>query len=214
MLEELRFGEDGLLPVVAQDLNSGAVLMLAWANREAIELTLRTGWGTYYSRSRRELWIKGATSGNRQRVVSVLQDCDADSLLYQVEQRGPACHTGQPTCFHVPILGSAQPVGQGVLERIYETVLQRLAASPQDSYVARLHQGGIDRILRKVAEEAGEFLLAAKNGVQSELQSEAADLVFHVLLALAECGLGWDQVLGELGRREGRSGLKPPKPAG
>lgn len=209
-------GTSGLIPVVTQDARTGAVLMQAYADRAALERTLETREATYYSRSRGEQWVKGATSGHTQRVVSVHLDCDGDSVLYRVEQTGPACHTGEYSCFHTPLLeGEAPDAGLGgTLERVHATIAQRLATLPEGSYVARLHAGGLDRVLKKISEEAGEVLLAAKNGDRAELATEVADLLFHTLFAMAEVGVSPGDVAAVLREREGRSGLKGPKEAG
>lgn len=142
-LSELNFDPSGLIPVVTQDARSGAVLMQAYADRAAVERTLDTREATYYSRSRGEQWVKGQTSGHTQRVVSVHVDCDGDSLLYRVEQTGPACHTGEYSCFYRPLLEDDAPdTGlDGTLERVYATITERLATLPEGSYVARLHAG-------------------------------------------------------------------------
>ncbi|RDI95708.1 bifunctional phosphoribosyl-AMP cyclohydrolase/phosphoribosyl-ATP diphosphatase HisIE [Meiothermus sp. QL-1] len=189
-LEEVRFDERGLVPVVVQDARTGQVLTLAYANREALEATLRTRRSTFYSRSRGALWVKGETSGHTQEVLEVRLDCDQDAVLYRVVPAGPACHTGRESCFHHS-LGPAQPhppLGE-VLERVYQTILARFAALPEDSYVARLHKAGLDRALKKIGEEAGEVIIAAKNPDREALAAEAADLVFHLLLVLAERGV-------------------------
>lgn len=215
-LSRLNFGEGGLIPVVTQDVRSGAVLMQAYADRAAVQRTLETREATYYSRSRGEQWIKGATSGHTQTVVRVAADCDGDSLLYQVEQTGPACHTGAYSCFYTPLLGGeVQDTSlDGTLDRVYGTITERLATLPENSYVARLHAGGLDRVLKKISEEAGEVLLAAKNGDRAELATEAADLLFHTLFALAEVGVSPAEVAAVLQAREGRTGLKGPKEVG
>ncbi|WP_019586322.1 bifunctional phosphoribosyl-AMP cyclohydrolase/phosphoribosyl-ATP diphosphatase HisIE [Deinococcus apachensis] len=215
-LDDLKFGTDGLIPVVTQDARTGAVLMQAYADRAAVQRTLDTREATYYSRSRAEQWVKGSTSGHTQHVVSVSLDCDGDSVLYRVEQTGPACHTGEYSCFHRPLLGEeATDTGlDGTLERVYTTVAERLATLPENSYVARLHAGGLDRVLKKISEEAGEVLLAAKNGDRAELATEAADLFFHTLFAMAELGVSPADVAAVLRTREGKSGLKGPKEVG
>ncbi|AEB12212.1 bifunctional phosphoribosyl-AMP cyclohydrolase/phosphoribosyl-ATP diphosphatase HisIE [Marinithermus hydrothermalis] len=189
-LEEVKFDERGLVPVVVQDAESGQVLTLAYANREALERTLETGYSHFYSRSRQALWKKGETSGHVQEVLEVRLDCDGDAVLYRVRPRGPACHTGEVTCFHRALSDQAPhpPLGE-VLERVYRQILERFAQQPEGSYVARLHREGLDRILKKVGEEAGEVIIAAKNADAEELAWEAADLVFHLLLVLAEAGL-------------------------
>ncbi len=215
-LSSLKFGADGLIPVVTQDARTGAVLMQAYADRDALERTLATREATYYSRSRGAQWIKGATSGHTQRVVSVSVDCDGDSVLYRVEQTGAACHTGEYSCFHTSLLAEQAPAAglDGTLERIYTTISERLATLPEGSYVARLHAGGLDRVLKKISEESGEVLLAAKNGDRAELATEVADLLFHTLFAMAEVGVSPGDVAAVLQGREGRSGLKGPKEAG
>ena len=219
-LGQVKFGPDGLVPVVTQDAATGAVLMQAYANREALEHTLATRQGTYFSRSRGDLWVKGLTSGNVQRVLSVSLDCDGDSLLYRVQQSGPACHTGAYSCFYTPLLkeealaSDAVPALDTVLERVYGTIRERLETLPANSYVARLHAGGLDRVLKKIVEESGEVLLAAKNRDQGELKTEVADLLFHTLFAMAEVGVTPAEVAAVLEQREGRSGLKGPKEAG
>lgn len=215
-LDSMKFGPDGLIPVVTQDACTGTVLMQAYADHAAVKRTLETREATYYSRSRGEQWVKGATSGHTQRVVSVALDCDGDSVLYRVEQTGPACHTGKYACFHRPLLEEGTPPAglDGTLERVYGTVTERLATLPENSYVARLHAGGLDRVLKKISEEAGEVLLAAKNGDRAELATEVADLFFHTLFAMAEVGVSPADVAAVLREREGSSGLRGPKEAG
>ena len=227
-LDAVNFGPDGLVPVVTQDAETGAVLMQAYADREALRHTLTTRQGTYFSRSRNELWIKGLTSGNVQQVVSVALDCDGDSVLYRVRQSGPACHTGAYSCFYTPLLEdeteAVPPSLDAVLERVYATVEERLSTLPEKSYVARLHAGGLDRVLKKIVEESGEVLLAAKNAdtgsveeksaARAELRTEVADLFFHTLFAMAEVGVTPAEVAAVLEEREGRTGLKGPKEVG
>lgn len=215
-LDAVQFDEKGLVPVIVQDAHSGKVLTLAYANREALTQTLLTGYSTFYSRSRGELWVKGATSGNRQKVLEVVLDCDQDAVLYRVEPQGPACHTGAESCFHNPLSEAAghPPLGE-VLERVYRTIQQRLRDLPEGSYVARMHQEGLDRVLKKIGEEAGEVILAAKNADGEELSWEAADLLFHLLFTLAELGLSPDDLARVLWQRNARnaaagSGRVPP----
>jgi len=187
-LEAVRFDERGLVPVVVQDARTGEVLTLAYANREALEETLRTRRSTFYSRSRQALWRKGETSGHTQQVVEVLLDCDGDAVVYRVLPQGPACHTGARTCFHRPLLEGPKDLGF-VLGQVYATIEERLRTLPEGSYVAKLHRAGLDRILKKIGEEAGEVILAAKNGNPEEVRHEAADLLFHLLLTLKEAGV-------------------------
>jgi phosphoribosyl-ATP pyrophosphohydrolase/phosphoribosyl-AMP cyclohydrolase len=202
-IDELVWGADGLLPVVIQDATSGRVLTLAYANREALERTLaeRSTW--LYSRSRRALWNKGESSGNTQRVVGVSVDCDGDALLYSVEPAGPACHTGAATCFETALAGD--PPRERAFERavrhLETTIESRRTADPAQSYVAKLLHDGVDRICKKIGEEATEVVIAAKNAAPDELAWESGDLVFHLLVLLAERGVTLDDVGEELLRR-------------
>ncbi|MDH4228469.1 MAG: bifunctional phosphoribosyl-AMP cyclohydrolase/phosphoribosyl-ATP diphosphatase HisIE [Nitrospirota bacterium] len=211
----VRWNADGLVPAVVQDAADGRVLMLAWMNAESLRLTLSSGYTHFWSRSRKALWKKGETSGHHQRVRELRLDCDGDTLVVKVEQTGPACHTDSPTCFFNLADGAGglrdapESPGLGpVLEQVYRVILERRAAAdPESSYVAKLFAKGTDTILKKVAEEAGEVLLAAKGGTPSELTGEAADLVFHLLVALANGGVTPQDVSAELARRFGMSGI-------
>ncbi|MGC8904616.1 bifunctional phosphoribosyl-AMP cyclohydrolase/phosphoribosyl-ATP diphosphatase HisIE [Thermus sp.] len=209
-LSAVRFDEKGLVPVVVQDARTGEVLTLAYANREALEETLRTRRSTFYSRSRQALWRKGETSGHTQEVVEVLLDCDGDAVVYRVLPQGPACHTGERTCFHRALLEGEKDLGF-VAGQVYATILERLRTLPEGSYVARMHQAGLDRILKKIGEEAGEVILAAKNESPEELRHEAADLLFHLLLTLAELGLTPEDLARTLWERHKPKGLAPAK---
>jgi phosphoribosyl-AMP cyclohydrolase / phosphoribosyl-ATP pyrophosphohydrolase len=196
--QEIRFDERGLVPVIAQDATTGAVLTLAYANREALDRTLASGEAHYYSRSRGELWRKGATSGNTQRVVEVRLDCDGDALLYRVEPRGPACHTGEETCFFTTVEGGG--IEAGAEERRLGVMVDKLAATisarhremPEGSYTSRLLGEGRERLAQKVGEEAVEVVVAAL--ADERLAEEAADLVYHLLVLLEERGVGTDEV--------------------
>jgi phosphoribosyl-ATP pyrophosphohydrolase/phosphoribosyl-AMP cyclohydrolase len=188
-LANVRFDASGLVPVIVQDARTGRVLTLAYANLEALKQTLRTRQSTFFSRSRGELWVKGLTSGHTQEVLEVTLDCDQDAVLYKVIPHGPACHTGAQSCFHHPLTSSTQPTLGEVLEKVFETIQKRIATLPEGSYVARMHQAGLDRILKKVGEEAGEVIIAAKNRSREELAWEASDLLFHLMFLLAEEGL-------------------------
>lgn len=190
-LEALRFDERGLLPVVAQDQAKGTVLMLAWANRAAIEQTLMTGEAYFFSRSRGELWHKGATSGNVLEVVEVLVDCDADTLLYRVRPRGPACHRGTGSCFE-PNPAALE------LGWLFAHLQERQAADPETSYTARLLARGRPRIAQKVGEEAVETVIAALSGSDDELIGESADLLYHLLVLLLERGIAPARVAEKL----------------
>ncbi|HET6230978.1 MAG TPA: bifunctional phosphoribosyl-AMP cyclohydrolase/phosphoribosyl-ATP diphosphatase HisIE [Longimicrobiaceae bacterium] len=218
-IDELAYDERGLVPVVAQDAASGEVLMLAWANAEAVRLTAETGDAHYWSRSRGELWRKGGTSGHVQRVREVRVDCDRDALVYRVEQSGPACHTGERTCFYRAPDGDSLAEAadsRPVLTRIDDIIEQRHAERPEGSYTTYLFDKGVDKILKKVGEEAAETIIAAKNSGTDELRSEAADLVFHLLVLLRERGLPLSDVYAELDARFGaapRAGSTAPPPS-
>ncbi len=209
-VENVRFDEAGLVPVVAQDAATGDVLTLAYANREAVEKTLATGEAHFYSRSRGELWRKGATSGNTQRVVEVRLDCDGDALLYRVEPSGPACHTGETTCFFTTLAGEGVGVAtegpDGValgtmVERLAGTIAQRHREMPQESYTAGLIRRGPERLAQKVGEEAVEVVIAALR--EDRLAEETADLVYHLLVLLEERGVGTEKVAKVLRDRHG-----------
>lgn len=202
-LPTLTFDDRGLIPVVTQDATSGEVLMVAYANRDAVEKTLATGEAHYFSRSRNELWRKGATSGHTQQVHEVRVDCDADTLLYRVEQQGPACHTGERSCFYrtKPLRDETTPtMGEmmGLLERVVEERLEHL---PESSYVTKLHQRGVGYIAQKVVEEAGETIVSALQNEQDELIGEASDLLFHLVVLLRESGVTLDAVAATLAER-------------
>ncbi len=209
-IENVRFDEGGLVPVVAQDAATGDVLTLAYANREALERTLATGEAHFYSRSRGELWRKGATSGNTQRVVEVRLDCDGDALLYRVEPRGPACHTGERTCFFTTLAGEGVGVAKKeadganlgtMVERLAGTIAQRHREMPQDSYTAGLIRRGPERLAQKVGEEAVEVVIAALR--DDRLAEETADLVYHLLVLLEERSVETEKVAGVLRDRHG-----------
>jgi phosphoribosyl-ATP pyrophosphohydrolase/phosphoribosyl-AMP cyclohydrolase len=197
-LDDVAFGNGDLVPVVAQDAASGEVLMLAWADREALEATLSTGQAHYHSRSRGELWRKGATSGHVQDVVEVRLDCDGDAVLYQVAQMGPACHTGERTCFHRPLAASDGGVPAEALGLLQRVVDERLRELPEGSYVARMHERGVGYVAQKVVEEAGETIVAALENRPDELRGEAADLLFHLTVLLRERGLSLADVGAKL----------------
>ncbi|HEV2147888.1 MAG TPA: bifunctional phosphoribosyl-AMP cyclohydrolase/phosphoribosyl-ATP diphosphatase HisIE [Longimicrobiaceae bacterium] len=210
-IEELKFDERGLVAVVAQEADTGEVLMVAWADREALARTVETGVAHYWSRSRGALWRKGETSGHVQAVREVRVDCDGDAVLYRVAQTGPACHTGEGSCFHrlADGAGLAPAGGTGhVLSRIEEIVRVREAERPEGSYTTYLFEKGVDKVLKKLGEEAAETIVAAKNPGTDELRSETADLLFHLLVLLRARGLPLAEVWAEL---EGRFGA-PPRP--
>lgn len=210
-IENVRFDDNGLVPVVAQDVHTGEVLTLAYANREAVEKTLASGEAHYYSRSRQELWRKGATSGNTQGVAEVRLDCDADALLYRVEPHGPACHTGERTCFFTTVAGEGVGVAVGedddeerfgpTVERLAETIAQRHREMPEESYTAALIRRGPERVAQKVGEEAVEVVIAALR--DDRVTEETADLIYHLLVLLEERGVGIGEVARVLNDRHG-----------
>ena len=194
----LSYDDDGLVACICQDAATGDVLMLAWANRAAVERTLATGRAWFWSRSRGELWEKGATSGNALAIVDVRADCDGDALLYRVDPSGPACHTGSETCW------GERPSFPGALAR---TIVARSDADPASSNVARLLNGPREHAARKVGEEATEVLLAVPGS--DEQIGEVADLVFHALVLVARDGRDPLEVFGELARRHDAAQAKP-----
>ncbi|MBM3266833.1 MAG: bifunctional phosphoribosyl-AMP cyclohydrolase/phosphoribosyl-ATP diphosphatase HisIE [Candidatus Sericytochromatia bacterium] len=206
---DLSFGADGLVPVVIQDADTGEVLTLAHANWEAIARTLETGETHLWSRSRGELWHKGATSGHRQAVVAVKADCDADAVLYQVRPQGPACHTGAETCFHQPLHGAVPPSLGALLSRLAAVVASRRRERPEGSYTAYLLDKGLDKICKKVGEEATEVVIALKNGAPEPIAAEAADLLYHLIVGLEAAGVGLPDVAAALEGRLGQSGRVP-----
>jgi phosphoribosyl-ATP pyrophosphohydrolase/phosphoribosyl-AMP cyclohydrolase len=208
-LDEIRFDDRGLVPVVAQDARTGEVLMLAWANADALRLTRETGRAHYWSRSRGKLWKKGETSGNAQEVDEVRVDCDGDAVLYRVRQTGPACHTGERTCFYRSVDGDELRQGDDarpVLDRVAALIAARDAERPEGSYTTYLFEQGIDKILKKVGEEATETIIAAKNDGTEQLRSESADLLYHLLVLWRAKGLPLDELSSEL---DARFGQKP-----
>ena len=229
-LEKIYFDEQGLVPTVVQDHATGDVLMVAWMNAESLARTLQTGETWFWSRSRKELWNKGASSGNRQRVVELRLDCDGDTLLVRVDRDGPACHTGEDSCFYRPLAGApprspderslvtsvAVPdrslsvvdmdsMEVGILfNDLYTLIRMREAERPENSYTTYLFNSGLDKILKKVGEEATETVIAAKNGSAKELTSELSDLFYHLLVLMVERGLGLTDICRELAERAGR----------
>ena len=202
-VDELQYGPDGLLPVVAQHHASGEVLMVAFANREAVQRTVATRHAWFFSRRRQQLWEKGETSGHYLQVSGLRVDCDADTLIYLCEPIGPTCHTGAPSCFFNPLedapRGETNGEAAGVL---WQTIRQRqTSGDPGSSYVARLLAQGVDRIGKKIGEEATEVVIAAKNAEPAELAHEIADLWFHTFVLLAQQGMTPENVWAELRQR-------------
>ncbi len=201
---DLKFNKEGLIPVIAQDYRTGEVRMFAWANEEAVKKTLETGYAHYYSRSRGELWKKGETSGELQRVVEVRVDCDEDTLIYVVEQeKNRACHTGERNCFFRNVSGSKveKLLPFEVLPRLQEVISQRLKEKPEGSYTVKLAEEGFDRVLQKFGEEAVETLIALKNQEKKDILYETADMLYMLTLALTLSGIDVKEVMEELGGR-------------
>jgi phosphoribosyl-AMP cyclohydrolase / phosphoribosyl-ATP pyrophosphohydrolase len=210
-INQINFDEKGLVPVVVQDSGNGQVLMVAYANNDSIEKTLETKRTHYWSRSRNKLWEKGEESGNFQEVKDIFLDCDKDALLVLVEQRGVSCHTGKRSCFFSSIddkpenAPSFGPFKTGkTLDEVYQVIEDRKNNPREDSYVSRLFQAGIDKILEKVSEEAGETIIAAKDKKKDELIYEIADLWFHTLVALSHFNISPQEIYEELGKRFGK----------
>jgi phosphoribosyl-ATP pyrophosphohydrolase/phosphoribosyl-AMP cyclohydrolase len=201
--EGLRFGESGLVPAVVQHHRSGQILMLGYANREAVEKTLQTQRAWFFSRSRQQLWQKGETSGNVLELRGLRVDCDGDAVIYLCEPLGPTCHTGEASCFFNTLdeVPTGETDGEAAAE-LFGTIQERVAsADPSSSYVAKLVGDGVDRIAKKIGEEATEVVIAAKNQSKEELTHELADLWFHTYVLLAQQGLRPDDVWAELRRR-------------
>jgi phosphoribosyl-AMP cyclohydrolase / phosphoribosyl-ATP pyrophosphohydrolase len=212
---KLQLDAQGLIPAVIQDWRDGTVLMLGYMNQDAITKTIETQSVHFWSRSRQKLWEKGETSGHFLRVKDLFVDCDRDTILVKAEPVGPTCHTGERACFFSRLTPTGQASGDktseaagGILERIYDRILERKAAPQPGSYVSKLLEGGEDRILKKVAEEAGEVMLAAKNDKREDIIYEVADLLFHTLLVLGHHGITVAEVSQELAGRFGKSGLR------
>jgi phosphoribosyl-ATP pyrophosphohydrolase/phosphoribosyl-AMP cyclohydrolase len=202
-IDELNFSMNGLLPVVVQHHRSGEVLMVGFANREAVEKTLATGHAWFFSRSRERLWEKGETSGHYLDLRALRVDCDADALIYLCEPHGPTCHTGEPSCFFqgVDEVPRGETNGEAAATLFHTILARQSAADPEKSYVARLLSEGVDRVAKKVGEEATEVVIAAKNGDRDELAREMADLWFHTFVLLAQQGMTPESVWEELRRR-------------
>ena len=207
-IKDLKFDDKGLIPAIAQDAVSGEVLMLAYMNEESINETIKTGHATYFSRSRQELWEKGATSGNYQDVVSMYVDCDKDAIVLKVKQTGNACHTNRHSCFFRQVVDDKFveiPTGLGtkpvILYDVYNVITDRVKNPKEGSYTNYLFEKGIDKMLKKVGEEAAEVIIASKNYVKSEVQYETADLLYHLSVVLVEQGLTWDDIFTELQKR-------------
>jgi phosphoribosyl-ATP pyrophosphohydrolase/phosphoribosyl-AMP cyclohydrolase len=198
-LDEVRFDEGGLIPAIVQNATTAEVLTLAYMNRESLARTIETKETWFWSRSRNELWHKGETSGNTQRVVSLALDCDRDAIVVLVEPAGPACHTGANSCFNS--VEELETNLGGVLDRLYQLIESRERERPEGSYTTYLFNEGLDKILKKVGEEAAETIIAAKNEDDARLVSEVSDLVYHLLVLLVARGVSLEEVRDELEQR-------------
>ncbi|MDR1405099.1 MAG: bifunctional phosphoribosyl-AMP cyclohydrolase/phosphoribosyl-ATP diphosphatase HisIE [Candidatus Methanoplasma sp.] len=199
-MTDLKFDKDGLIPAVVQDRITNEVLMVAWANKEAFELMKSTGFTHFWSRSRQKLWKKGEESGHVQKIVSMQLDCDADTLLIRVEQTGPACHTGSPSCFSEVIYGSVDGT-MDIIPELKRLLDSRLDTPCEGSYTCLLYSDE-NKMCKKVVEEAGEFVLALKDGNEKEMSWELADLIYHIMVAVAKSGLPMEKVYEKLSERK------------
>lgn len=220
ILQKLKFDSTGLIPAVVQDAATGRVLTLAYMNRETVQLSLRKGQTYFWSRSRQEIWHKGETSGNTQRICRVQADCDGDALLVWVEPKGPACHTGQESCFFNELFPAEAALGVGdraqkefltTVERLVGVIKDRRANMPDGSYTTYLFSKGLDKILKKIGEESAETIIAAKNKSKPELTMESADLLYHLLVLFVSEGLEVEEVLSELEKRALKKKAIEPK---
>lgn len=210
--------QNGIVPVVVQDNNTNEILMLAYMNEEALDLSLNTSYAHYFSRSKQRLWKKGETSGHTQKIIDILLDCDNDTILLKVEQKGVACHTGRKSCFFTSMKTGENirdievdtTTAYGVIDTLYHTILDRKLNIKNDtnSYTAKLLNGKENSLLKKIVEEAGEFTFAMKDKNKEEIIYEAADVTYHMLVALAKEDISPDRIKQELSRRFGMSGIE------
>ena len=207
---------DNLIPVITQDATTNEVLMLAYMNKEALELTIKTNYAHYFSRSRQRIWKKGESSNHLQEIVEILLDCDNDTILLKVNQEGVACHTGRKSCFFTN-LTTNETISEiqidtsatyGVIDTLYHTIQEKKNDEPTKSYTAKLLQGKQNSMLKKIVEESGEFTFAIKDDNEEEIIYEAADVTYHMLVALASKNISPDRVKQELARRFGISGIE------
>ncbi len=199
-IDELKFDEKGLIPAIVVDNTSGQALTLAYMNKESLEITLAEKKTCFFSRSRQKLWRKGETSGNYQHVVSITADCDKDALVVKVDKEGPACHTGEESCFFNPLYINEER-NEFSLKGLYELLLGRKKDKPAGSYTTYLFEKGIDKILKKVGEESTEVIIAGKANDKKETIYEIADLTYHVMVLMVEMGITVEEVQKELASR-------------
>ena len=199
---DIKYDDKGLIPAIVQDYLSGKVLMMAYMNKESLELTLSTGYACYYSRSRLSLWKKGETSGNIQLIKEISTDCDGDCLLLKVDQTGSACHTGAESCFFngIKIFEENRSIGE-TLDSLYKVIDDRRKNRKDGSYTNYLFDEGIDKILKKVGEEAAEVIIGAKNNSKEELVYEICDLIYHLNVLIVNQDINYEEILKELGNR-------------
>lgn len=204
-MENIKFDEKGLIPAVVQDFSTGEVLMVAYMNKESLEISQKTGRATFWSRSRNEIWEKGKTSGNFMYIKEIRIDCDADCLLVLAEPAGPACHTGKMTCFYRNADGeevdTEKKNSNDILMRLMAVTQDRKLNPVEGSYTNYLFNKGEDKILKKVGEEAAEVVIAGKNRSKEEISYETADLMYHLTVMLADNDMTWEDIFDELEKR-------------
>ena len=199
-IDELKFDEKGLIPAVVVDAENGKVLMMAYMNRESLKISIEKGLTCFWSRSRQELWLKGETSGNYQHIVSITADCDRDTLLVKVEKDGPACHTGNETCFN-DVIWESDELHEFTYEGLMELIAGRKKEKKEGSYTTYLFEKGLDKILKKVGEETTEVIIAAKDKDKKNTVYEIADLAYHVMVLMIEAGISLEDIHKELASR-------------
>ena len=198
-IAKLKFDDKGLIPAIVVDAETQQVLTLAYMNEESLKISMEKKLTCFWSRSRQQLWLKGETSGNYQHIVSITADCDYDALVVKVNKEGPACHLGEESCFHNPVLGAENTPFR--LEGLYDLLMDRKATLPEGSYTTYLFQKGLDKILKKVGEESTEVIIAGKAEDKAETIYEIADLTYHVLVLMAQMGISVEEVKKELAGR-------------
>ncbi len=210
VIDQLKFNDKGLIPAIAQDWLDGSILMLAWMNQLSLELSIQTGEAHYWSRSRQEIWHKGATSGSKQLIKEIRTDCDTDAIVLVIDQKGTgACHTGERSCFfnRIATHGSGRDYSSlpptDACSELYKVIKARQTNPEEGSYTNKLLKGGDNQILKKIGEESVEFVMACKEKDDESISNEAADLIFHLQVALANRGVDWKEVLNVLANRRG-----------